>query len=89
MAPADRDQFLADRREQTQTARGEQGCLDYAFSLDAYDAGRVRLIERWTDSAALGAHLAALKNGGGSKVTVPLTNREFMIVEGEPGPGQL
>ncbi|MBV9488085.1 MAG: antibiotic biosynthesis monooxygenase [Frankiaceae bacterium] len=89
MAPADRDQFVADRYEQVQHAREEAGCLDYAFSLDAYDAGRVRLIERWIDSASLDAHIAALQAEGGPKPTVALTGREFVVVEGDPQPGRM
>lgn len=34
----------------------EAGCLEYAFSQDLRDPTLFRIIERWTDEAALAAH---------------------------------
>ena len=41
--PADRARFIEGRRAQVEETRAEAGCIEYAFSLDAYDPGRVRL----------------------------------------------
>lgn len=40
------------------TKTEEPGCLDYAFATDLSDATLLRIIERWTDEAALAAHFA-------------------------------
>ena len=40
--------------ERTRTE--EPGCLDYAFMADTVDPGRLVVIERWADEAALAAH---------------------------------
>ena len=36
--------------------KAEPGCLDYAFAVDLLDPGMLRIIERWTNDAALAAH---------------------------------
>jgi len=38
-------------------SRAEEGCIEYAYALDVFDAGLVRVIEKWRDQAALEAHL--------------------------------
>lgn len=38
------------------TRRDEPGCLEYAFTADTVDAGRVVVLERWEDEASLAAH---------------------------------
>ena len=45
--PARRDEFLAERHERMRTSRAEAGCLEYTFSADPLDPGRVLLFERW------------------------------------------
>ena len=55
--PDKRDRFLASRAEMMRVSRAEPGCLEYTFSADPLDAGRVVLFERWTDQDALDAHL--------------------------------
>lgn len=62
--PARRAAFLASRTETMRRSRAEEGCLEYTFSADPLDPGRVLLFERWEDQAALDAHLAALRAGG-------------------------
>ena len=37
----------------------EEGCLDYAYALDLAEPDLLRVIERWTDEAALAAHFAS------------------------------
>ncbi|HWD24913.1 MAG TPA: antibiotic biosynthesis monooxygenase [Acidimicrobiales bacterium] len=49
--PKDRDLALASRREAILAAKSEQGCLDYIFSADPIEPGRIRLFERWESLA--------------------------------------
>jgi quinol monooxygenase YgiN len=59
MASADIDQFRVAAAEMMRaTKASEPGCLDYAFALDLAEPGLLRVIERWTDEAALAAHFA-------------------------------
>lgn len=39
-----------------EATRAEAGCIDYAFAVDLTDPGLLRIIEKWTDDAALTAH---------------------------------
>jgi quinol monooxygenase YgiN len=57
--PSRRDEFLQGRRSAINDARSEQGCIEYAFSADAIEPGRVRIFERWASRADLDTHLAA------------------------------
>jgi quinol monooxygenase YgiN len=57
--PAQREAFLAGRMERMRTSRAERGCLEYTFSADPLDPGRVVLFERWASQEDLDAHLAA------------------------------
>lgn len=63
MDPAQRAAFLAGRTEVMRRSRAETGCLEYTFSADPLDPGRVVLLERWESQAALDAHLAVLRSG--------------------------
>ena len=56
--PEQRDAFLAGRFDLMRTSRAEQGCLEYTFSADPLDPGRVLLYERWASQEDLDAHLA-------------------------------
>lgn len=57
----DQQRFLDEKSAQVAATRAEEGCIDYAFTADADDPGRVRLVERWESMAALRAHVAALR----------------------------
>jgi quinol monooxygenase YgiN len=57
--PAERAEFLRGRAEAILAAREEAGCIEYTFSADAIDPGRVRIFERWRDRQALAVHLEA------------------------------
>ena len=37
-------------------SRGEEGCVEYSFGLDAADPGLVNVFELWRDQAALDTH---------------------------------
>ncbi len=39
-------------------SRQEAGCIEYAYSRDLLDPNLLRIIERWTDKAALVSHFA-------------------------------
>jgi len=57
--PEQREAFLAGRMDRMRTSRAERGCLEYTFSADPLDPGRVLLYERWASQGDLDAHLAA------------------------------
>jgi len=40
------------------TKSEEPGCLEYAFAVDLAEPTLMRIIERWSDDAALAAHFA-------------------------------
>ena len=55
--PASRQALLdAVRPWVERTRRDEPGCLEYAFTADTVEEGRVVVLERWADEAALAAH---------------------------------
>lgn len=64
--PAQREQFLKGREEAMRTSRSEPGCLDYVFSADPLEPGRVMLFERWESKEALAAHLEGMRARRGS-----------------------
>jgi len=55
----DRRQGLLDavRPLVERTRKDEPGCLEYAFTADTVEGGRVVVLERWADEATLAAHL--------------------------------
>ena len=61
LAPADVGQFAADIKALIDITRARDGCLSYAIALDDPRVGRMLVVERWRDQAALTAHLAALE----------------------------
>jgi quinol monooxygenase YgiN len=83
VAPADRAEFVAQRADQVAVSLNEDGCLDYALSLDAFDPGRVRLIERWTSQDALTAHIDAVRRRGGPPATIEMLSRTVTVIEGD------
>lgn len=58
MAPEDVRQAIELSKIVVQKTRGEKGCLFYAYSTDILDENLIRIVEGWTDEAALQAHLA-------------------------------
>lgn len=71
MEPGEREAFLAGRADLMRHSRAEQGCLEYTFSADPLEPGRVVLFERWGSQAALDAHLAGLSGPAAPAVTGP------------------
>lgn len=98
VAPGDRDEFLAIRRDLQLYSRTEPGCIEYVFSADSIDPGRVRLFELWQDQASLDAHGEALRRtreaeaatGGGAEAAVAILARDILVYElGETPPRPL
>ncbi len=44
--------------EMMRATKAESGCLDYAYAVDLAEPDLLRIIERWTDDAALTTHFA-------------------------------
>jgi quinol monooxygenase YgiN len=59
LSPADLTAFLGDMTTFSSAARAHDGCLFFAVAPGDLQAGRLLVIERWRDQAALSAHLAA------------------------------
>ena len=59
LAPPDVEEFVADMATFARTTRAREGCLFYAVAPDDPGSGRMLVVERWRDQAALDAHLAA------------------------------
>jgi quinol monooxygenase YgiN len=55
--PAQRDQALRAFAEVVAASRAEPGCIDYVFSPDPDEPGRVRVFEHWDSDASLDQHL--------------------------------
>ena len=55
--PAERDAALDAFAVVVAASREEPGCIDYAFTPDPDDPGRVRVFEHWVSDAALVEHL--------------------------------
>jgi len=75
----DRGRFLEEKAPQVATTRAEVGCVDYAFSADAGDPGRVRLVEKWETMSDLEAHVAAL--GSAPAPTQPPVTSRMVAIE--------
>jgi quinol monooxygenase YgiN len=58
--PSQRDEFLEGRREGLLATRDEPGCIEYAFSADLIDPGRIRIFERWATPEDLDTHLGLM-----------------------------
>lgn len=86
LEPADREAYLESKRPRVLETRREPGCLDYAFSADAADPGRVRLIERWADRPSFDAHVALVlaTPPDPTATTVPVIDATYLRYRVEP-----
>jgi quinol monooxygenase YgiN len=75
--PANRDAFLSGREDGMRRSRQEPGCIDYVFSPDPIEPGRVHLFERWETKEALAAHLAAMRSAPAQPSPVPTLSVEL------------
>ena len=85
--PDQREEFLADRHDMMRKSRAEPGCLEYTFSADPIDPGRVLLFERWESKGALAAHLEVLRSSSSPPGDVKILGAEVLQYEiSEVGP---
>jgi quinol monooxygenase YgiN len=84
MDPEDRQRFVDSRKDQAVQARDAPGCIDYAFSLDAFNSSRVRLVEIWRDQADLTAQLATRPTTSDQSVRV--VKREVTLYDAAVAP---
>lgn len=59
LAPPDVASFIGDMAAFSDAARARDGCLFFNVAPDDPRTGRILVVERWRDQAALDAHLAA------------------------------
>jgi quinol monooxygenase YgiN len=69
LEPSQRADFLAGQHDTQLATRTEPGCLEYAFSADSVDPGRVRLFEVWASQEHLDQHLAAARSNAAARDT--------------------
>jgi quinol monooxygenase YgiN len=82
VAPGQRDEFLRGRSEAVLATRSEPGCIEYAFSADLVDPGRVRIFEKWETKDALRAHLQAMSSQPPSPApSVDILGRDLLQYE--------
>lgn len=58
VAPEKRAAALTDARPLIEAALAEKGCVEYAWTADPHDPGRIRVFEEWKNEPDLAAHLA-------------------------------
>jgi quinol monooxygenase YgiN len=56
--PARRDDLLAALEPLVKGSLADPGCLQYTFSADFENAGRVHVVERWETDELMRAHMA-------------------------------
>ena len=72
--------------EMISASRAEQGCIEYAYSVDIIDPQLIRVTERWTDREALIAHLASspIARWRASWSEIGASERSLRLYEAEP-----
>ncbi len=58
LAPENRGKLLEAAEPLMRASEAEDGCHTYLMMPDPFDAGRVRIFERWESEAALATHFA-------------------------------
>lgn len=85
MNPVDRWEFIASRQAQVQRAQSEHGCLEYRLCFDAFEPGRITLVERWQTMADLQAHIKAVEEKRAEDGPESISySRTVFLLEGEP-----
>lgn len=86
--PADRDAFLASKRDSIIATRKEPGNLAYVMSADPIDETRVVLFERWEDQASLDEHMKVIAAAPRGTGPAPKSfDVKIYDIEGERGFG--
>ena len=59
----------------------EPGCLAYSYAEDVNEPGRFRVMEKWTDRAALDAHFATghMRDWASARERLGFHDREIMM----------
>jgi quinol monooxygenase YgiN len=67
-------------------SRAEDGCLDYAYSIDVLDPGLVRVTERWESREALKAHFETphMAEWRAAFSSLGVTDRSLRLYEADP-----
>lgn len=85
--PDEREAFLRSRQENIARSRLEDGCIEYTFSADSTDPGRVRVFECWASAGQLDVHLGRPAPVGDPAPNVRPSARELLRYEvGSAGP---
>jgi quinol monooxygenase YgiN len=71
-APSDRATFLDLAQDAIKRCRVEEGCLEYSFTEDRVDPGRVRVLEIWDGEESLRRHTENVDAGGGPPHSVEI-----------------
>jgi quinol monooxygenase YgiN len=77
----DRTAYLEDRVQAMIATRSEQGCVEYVFSPDPIEKGRVRLFELWQSRQDLDRHLDARRTRPQAAPAVSVVARDVSIYE--------
>ncbi|MEO0981508.1 MAG: putative quinol monooxygenase [Pseudomonadota bacterium] len=67
-------------------SRAEEGCIDYAYSVDVLDSSLIRIAERWRSRADLAAHFKTPHMDDWRKAVAEagVTERSLRLYEAEP-----
>jgi quinol monooxygenase YgiN len=77
--PERSEDFLRWREPVVRNSRTERGCIEFVFSLDPLEPGRILLFERWESQDALDEHLSALRSRPPETgPAVPFVHREVV-----------
>ena len=66
-----------------EASHAEDGCEEYSYASDVFDAGLVHVKERWRDRAALECHLASkhIAAWRGTWASLGIVNRDLRVYE--------
>jgi len=81
VAPEQREAYLESRKAGMLATRTEEGCIDFAFSADIAEPGRVRLFEIWESREALDKHLVPMRAAGPQPGAIAVVARAVATYE--------
>ncbi|QUL39191.1 putative quinol monooxygenase [Erythrobacter sp. JK5] len=72
-----------------EASRAEEGCIEYAYSVDVLDPATLNIVEKWVDEAALTfhfqtPHMAAFQKALGSLDVTVVEALKFQADDGAP-----
>ena len=59
LPPENLDMARNAMKHMVEGSRSEDGCVEYSYAEDVFDAGLIHVKERWRDQAALDRHFAS------------------------------